>query len=168
MTISIGNDHAGPDYKTAIVEHLKSKGITVNNYGTDTLDSVDYPDFVHPVANAVVSQKAEAAKSALSAAMKQRDIAQNKADEAAQYAKKAGEYYDNWETIGGIFGVSGTTTDNKNAFDDSDTQQSDDFNGALPEYDNWQVIGDLFGLSLKQENSKATQTKFSATESSNL
>ena len=53
MTISIGNDHAGPDYKQAIVEHLKSKNITVKNYGTDTLDSVDYPDFVHPVAKDV-------------------------------------------------------------------------------------------------------------------
>ncbi|MDO1502154.1 ribose 5-phosphate isomerase B [Winogradskyella maritima] len=53
MTISIGNDHAGPDYKQAIVNHLEAKGITVNNYGTDTLDSVDYPDFVHPVAKDV-------------------------------------------------------------------------------------------------------------------
>lgn len=53
MTIAIGNDHAGPDYKSAIVKYLKNKGITVNNYGTDTFDSVDYPDFVHPVAKAV-------------------------------------------------------------------------------------------------------------------
>jgi ribose 5-phosphate isomerase B len=53
MTISIGNDHAGPDYKKAIVEQLEAKGITVHNYGTDTPDSVDYPDFVHPVAKDV-------------------------------------------------------------------------------------------------------------------
>lgn len=53
MTISIGNDHAGPDYKKAIVEHLESKGITVTNYGTDSADSADYPDFVHPVAKDV-------------------------------------------------------------------------------------------------------------------
>lgn len=53
MTISIGNDHAGPDYKIAIVSHLESKGITINNYGTDAFDSVDYPDFVHPVASDV-------------------------------------------------------------------------------------------------------------------
>ncbi|GAB1308258.1 ribose 5-phosphate isomerase B [Urechidicola sp. KH5] len=53
MTIAIGNDHAGPDYKFAIVEYLKSQGITVINHGTDSLDSVDYPDFVHPVASAV-------------------------------------------------------------------------------------------------------------------
>ena len=57
MTISIGNDHAGPDYKNAIVNHLKYKGISVINYGTDTLDSVDYPDFVHPVAKDVTNNK---------------------------------------------------------------------------------------------------------------
>jgi ribose 5-phosphate isomerase B len=59
MTISIGNDHAGPDYKKAIVEHLASQGITVNNYGTDSLDSVDYPDFVHPVAKDVNDRKVD-------------------------------------------------------------------------------------------------------------
>lgn len=59
MTISIGNDHAGPDYKNAIVKHLENKGITVTNYGTDTLDSVDYPDFVHPVAKDVNENKVD-------------------------------------------------------------------------------------------------------------
>lgn len=53
MTISIGNDHAGPEYKFAIVDYLKSKGIEVINHGTDSTDSVDYPDFVHPVAKDV-------------------------------------------------------------------------------------------------------------------
>ena len=53
MKISIGNDHAGPDYKAAVVKHLEAKGYTITNYGTDTLDSVDYPDFVHPVAKDV-------------------------------------------------------------------------------------------------------------------
>ena len=53
MKIAIGNDHAGPDYKFAIVNLLKSKGITIENYGTDTIDSVDYPDFANPVARAV-------------------------------------------------------------------------------------------------------------------
>ena len=56
MTISIGNDHAGTDYKHAIVKHLEAKGITVKNYGTDSNDSVDYPDFVHPVAKDVESK----------------------------------------------------------------------------------------------------------------
>ena len=53
MKISIGNDHAGTDYKNAIVKHLETKGYTVNNYGTNSNDSVDYPDFVHPVAKDV-------------------------------------------------------------------------------------------------------------------
>jgi len=59
MKISIGNDHAGPDYKQAIMKHLEAKGITITNYGTDTFDSVDYPDFVHPVAQDVESGKAD-------------------------------------------------------------------------------------------------------------
>ena len=50
MKISIGNDHAGPEYKKAIVEMLKANGYEVTNYGTDSGDSVDYPDFAHPVA----------------------------------------------------------------------------------------------------------------------
>lgn len=59
MTISIGNDHAGPEYKIAILKHLESKGYIVNNYGTDTFDSVDYPDFVHPVAKDVNAGKVD-------------------------------------------------------------------------------------------------------------
>lgn len=53
MKIAIGNDHAGPDYKFAIIDFLKKEGYEVLNHGTDTLDSVDYPDFANPVAKAV-------------------------------------------------------------------------------------------------------------------
>jgi ribose 5-phosphate isomerase B len=59
MKISIGNDHAGPDYKKAIIQHLESKGHEVTNYGTDTIDSVDYPDFGHAVAKDVADGKAD-------------------------------------------------------------------------------------------------------------
>lgn len=59
MNISIGNDHAGVEYKFAIIKHLESKGYTLKNYGTDTEDSVDYPDFVHPVANDVEQNKVD-------------------------------------------------------------------------------------------------------------
>jgi len=59
MTIAIGNDHAGPDYKFAIIEYLESKNIKVINHGTDSLDSVDYPDFVYPVASAVNDNKVD-------------------------------------------------------------------------------------------------------------
>lgn len=53
MKIAIGNDHAGPDYKHAIVAYLKEEGHEISNFGTDTTDSVDYPDFGHQVATAV-------------------------------------------------------------------------------------------------------------------
>lgn len=59
MRIAIGNDHAGPDYKKAIVAMLEAKGYEVKNYGTDTVDSVDYPDFGHAVAKDVSEGKAD-------------------------------------------------------------------------------------------------------------
>ena len=59
MNISIGNDHAGTDYKHAIKKYLESQGHTVNNHGTNSSDSVDYPDFVHPVANEVESKNVD-------------------------------------------------------------------------------------------------------------
>ena len=59
MKISIGNDHAGTEYKNAIIKHLESKTVTVINHGTNTNDSVDYPDFVHPVANDVEKHKVD-------------------------------------------------------------------------------------------------------------
>lgn len=59
MNIAIGNDHAGTEYKFVILKFLESKGYTVENFGTDTESSVDYPDFVHPVATAVEEKKAD-------------------------------------------------------------------------------------------------------------
>lgn len=59
MKISIGNDHAGPEYKNAIVEMLESSGHTVQNYGTNSNDSVDYPDFGHAVATDITSNNAD-------------------------------------------------------------------------------------------------------------
>ncbi|WP_417884603.1 ribose 5-phosphate isomerase B [Zunongwangia sp.] len=54
MKISIGNDHAGTQYKNIIKLYLEEQaGIEVINYGTNTDDSVDYADFVHPVAEDV-------------------------------------------------------------------------------------------------------------------
>ena len=51
--IAIGADHAGFEYKSAIADQLKMKGYQVKDYGTYSTDSVDYPDFAHPVASAV-------------------------------------------------------------------------------------------------------------------
>jgi len=57
-TIAIANDHAGTQYKFEIVKLLKNKGIKVLNFGTDTTDSMDYPDTIHLAANAVDTGKA--------------------------------------------------------------------------------------------------------------
>lgn len=59
MKISIGNDHAGTNYKFAIIKHLEAKGYTVKNYGTDSNNSVDYADFVHPVAADVEKKESD-------------------------------------------------------------------------------------------------------------
>ncbi|MGB0897112.1 MAG: ribose 5-phosphate isomerase B [Flavobacteriaceae bacterium] len=59
MKIAIGNDHAGTEYKFEIIKLLEARGITVTNYGTNENASVDYPDFVHPVANDVDTQKVD-------------------------------------------------------------------------------------------------------------
>ena len=58
MKIAIGNDHAGTDYKLEIVKFLQNKGYTVLNFGTNSNKSVDYHDYIHPVANEV--EKGEA------------------------------------------------------------------------------------------------------------
>ena len=55
MTIAIGCDHAGFPYKDAIIEMLHDRGVQVLDKGTNSSDSVDYPDFVHPVAQAIES-----------------------------------------------------------------------------------------------------------------
>ncbi|MBB4118448.1 MAG: ribose 5-phosphate isomerase B [Mesonia hippocampi] len=59
MKISIGNDHAGTAYKNYIVNYLKEQGYTVKNHGTDDSSSVDYPDFIHPVATDVETNTAD-------------------------------------------------------------------------------------------------------------
>ena len=59
MTIAIGNDHAGTEYKFEIIKKLEAAGYTVLNFGTDTNDSMDYPDAIHPTADAVESGKAK-------------------------------------------------------------------------------------------------------------
>ena len=54
MRIAIASDHAGYDYKTALINHLSSMGHEVVDLGTDSSSpSVDYPDFIRPAALAV-------------------------------------------------------------------------------------------------------------------
>ena len=56
MNISIGNDHAGVDYKNHIIEKLKDN-YNIINHGTNNIESVDYPDFAHPVSLDVQNNK---------------------------------------------------------------------------------------------------------------
>lgn len=51
--LAVGADHAGFEYKTAIVAYLNKLGYQVCDFGTYSSDSVDYPDFAHPTANSV-------------------------------------------------------------------------------------------------------------------
>ena len=56
--VAIGADHAGFDYKEDLISFLEGKGIAFKDYGTYSTDSVDYPDFAHPVASAVENGEA--------------------------------------------------------------------------------------------------------------
>lgn len=56
--IAIGCDHAGYEYKEAIKNWLQEKGFQVKDFGTNSPDSVDYPDFAHPVASSVENEEA--------------------------------------------------------------------------------------------------------------
>lgn len=53
LKIAIGADHAGVEYKEVLKSFLKAKEL--KDFGTYSTDSVDYPDFAHPVAAAVES-----------------------------------------------------------------------------------------------------------------
>ncbi len=58
-TIALGNDHAGTEYKLRIAEMLRRNGYEVLDFGTDSTDSTDYPDHIHPVAEAVENGRAQ-------------------------------------------------------------------------------------------------------------
>lgn len=53
LPIAIGADHAGFEYKQQIVDWFKHSSFSVKDFGTDSLTSVDYPDFAHPVAASI-------------------------------------------------------------------------------------------------------------------
>tara|TARA_B100001564_G_scaffold145282_1_gene121953 strand:+ start:31 stop:465 length:435 start_codon:yes stop_codon:yes gene_type:complete len=59
MKIAIGNDHAGVEVKRKIERYLSQKGYTVINKGYDGKESVDYPDYIHPVSLEVKEKKAQ-------------------------------------------------------------------------------------------------------------
>ena len=55
MSIGVASDHAGYELKTKVIKHLESKGCVVYDFGTDSAESVDYPDYAHKLASAVES-----------------------------------------------------------------------------------------------------------------
>lgn len=55
MQLAIGSDHAGFALKQVVLQHLRAAGHDVRDFGTYSADSVDYPDFAHPVAAAVAA-----------------------------------------------------------------------------------------------------------------
>lgn len=57
--IAIGSDHGGFELKKEIIEHLKNKNIEVKDLGTYSEDAVDYPDYGHAVAKAVLDGTCE-------------------------------------------------------------------------------------------------------------
>lgn len=58
MKIALGSDHAGFELKEALKTWMTRNGYEVKDFGTHSLDSVDYPDFAHPVSEAVEKQDA--------------------------------------------------------------------------------------------------------------
>jgi ribose 5-phosphate isomerase B len=58
-TIALGSDHAGFDYKQMLAHWLRDNGYEVRDFGTHSSASVDYPDFVHPLAEAITSGELE-------------------------------------------------------------------------------------------------------------
>ena len=58
LPIAIGCDHAGFEYKEDIISFLDGKGVPYKDFGTYSEDSVDYPDFAHPVASSVENKEA--------------------------------------------------------------------------------------------------------------
>ena len=58
LPIAVGADHAGFEYKERLKEHFRQAHLTPDDKGTHSLDSVDYPDFAHPVASMVERDEA--------------------------------------------------------------------------------------------------------------
>lgn len=57
MKVGIGNDHAGFSYKNSIKAHLAKTGHQVVDFGTNSIDSTDYPDYAHPLASNITQKK---------------------------------------------------------------------------------------------------------------
>lgn len=60
MKLGICNDHAAVEYKTRLSNYLDKKGYEVVNFGTDSSESCDYPDYAHALAAAVEKGEVDA------------------------------------------------------------------------------------------------------------
>ena len=59
MKIALACDHGGLNLKNAVIEYLKENGYDFVDYGTNSTDSCDYPDFALPAAEAVAEKKCD-------------------------------------------------------------------------------------------------------------
>ncbi|MGB0931356.1 MAG: ribose 5-phosphate isomerase B [Chitinophagales bacterium] len=59
IRVAIGGDHAGFEYKTILKQQLEGNGFEVIDFGPNSTDSTDYPDYVHPLCNAIEEGEAD-------------------------------------------------------------------------------------------------------------
>lgn len=56
---AVASDHAGIELKRSLIKELEQRGVTVRDFGTDSSDSCDYPDFAHALARAIEAGEVE-------------------------------------------------------------------------------------------------------------
>jgi len=59
MRVALGADHGGYELKKVILKHLEAQGLKVQDFGTDSADSVDYPKYGFSVGNAIIKGQAD-------------------------------------------------------------------------------------------------------------
>ena len=59
MKIAIASDHGGLEMKTALVQHLQNMGLFVSDLGTNSTDSVDYPDYADKMAEHILAKESD-------------------------------------------------------------------------------------------------------------
>ncbi len=59
MRIAIASDHAGYNLKQKLIRHLKEKHLEIKDFGSFSEDAVDYPEYAHPLAEAIANGEYE-------------------------------------------------------------------------------------------------------------
>ena len=57
MKLVLASDHAGYEYKEILKKYLDKNKIEYKDFGTNTKDSCDYPDFIHPACNSIKNKE---------------------------------------------------------------------------------------------------------------